>query len=154
MKAIEKYRVRPAAPDDSAVWADLRHNLWPESTVDGHAAEIEQYFAGELDEPQAVFFAESVLGEIVGLLELSVRAVVPGCVSGHVGFIEGLYVVPAARRIGVARFLIAASREWARNVGCEEFASDRAERFIVDRRFSCLLFAESKVRTWKSNRNN
>jgi aminoglycoside 6'-N-acetyltransferase I len=136
MKSIEERGVRPVTPHDAVLWAELRFNLWPESSIEDHAAEIERYFAGELDEPQAVLFAEIGDGNIVGLVELSIRAMAPDCVSGRVGFIEGLYVVPAARHLGVARFLIRASREWAQGLGCLEFASDRAERFIIDRRFS------------------
>ena len=129
------YRVRHAAPDDSAAWAGLRHSLWPESTVEEHAAEIGQFFAGELEDPQAVMFAVADDREIVGLLEVSERRHVPGCATQRVGFIEGLYVVPDLRHRGVARFLIQAARDWARRSGCTEFASDRAERFIVDRRY-------------------
>ena len=136
MISFEKRRVRPVTPHDAAVWADLRFSLWPESSIEDHAAEIEQYFAGKLDEPQTVFFAETDNGGVVGLVELSIRALVPKCVSSRVGFIEGMYVVPAARNLGVARLLVRASRAWARSLGCEEFSSDRAERFIIDRRFS------------------
>lgn len=136
MTTFEKRAVRPVTPRDAAVWAELRFSLWPESSIEDHAAEIEQYFAGELEEPQAVFFAETEDGDILGLVELSIRAKVPGCVSGRIGFIEGLYVVPAARHLGVARFLVRASQEWARDLGCKEFASDRAERFVIDRGFS------------------
>jgi aminoglycoside 6'-N-acetyltransferase I len=136
MKHFERHRVRPVTPHDAALWAQLRFNLWSESSIEDHAAEIEQYFAGELDEPQAVFFAETDDGNILGLVELSIRATVPGGVSDRVGFIEGLFVVPAARHLGVARVLVRASREWARSLGCVEFASDRAERFIIDSRYS------------------
>ena len=130
------YRVRHAAPDDSAVWADLRHSLWCESTIEEHAAEIAQFFAGQLEEPQAVLFAVTDSLEIVGLVELSERRQVPGCKTERVGFIEGLYVTPDRRHRGVGRALVRASQNWARERGCAEFASDRADRFIVDRRFT------------------
>jgi aminoglycoside 6'-N-acetyltransferase I len=129
------YRVRHVAPDDSAAWAVLRRSLWPESTVEEHAAEIGQFFAGELEEPHAVMFAVSDDREIAGLIELSERRRVPGCRTERVGFIEGLYVVPGLRHRGVARMLIRAAKDWARQSGCTEFASDRTERFIIDRRY-------------------
>lgn len=129
------YTMRRAAPTDSGAWADLRHLLWPDATAAEHADEIAQYFAGALDEPQAVFIAESDPGEIIGFVELSIRRRVPGCRSDRVGYIEGLYVKPDRRHLGVARSLIRVSKSWALESGCREFASDRAERFIVDRRF-------------------
>lgn len=127
--------IRRAAPDDAGAWTELRHLLWPEATAAEHASEIARFFAGELDEPQAVFVAESGAHEIVGFVELSVRTLVPGCATDRVGYIEGLYVVPAHRGRSVVRRLIGISRTWALENGCREFASDRAERFIVDRRF-------------------
>ena len=130
------HRVRQAAPNDAALWATLRTLLWPEAPLVDHAAEIEQYFRGELEEPQEVLLLETGGGEVVGLVELSIRRQVPGCVTERVGFIEGMYVVPAWRHAGVARVLLRWSQRWAREQGCAEFATDRAERVIVDRRFS------------------
>jgi aminoglycoside 6'-N-acetyltransferase I len=133
------FAIRRVPPTDSGAWADLRHLLWPEATVAEHAEEIAQFYAGNLDEPQAVFVAEVGGGEIVGFVELSIRSHVPGCTSDRVGYIEGLYVTPARRRLGVARSLVRASRSWALENGCREFASDRADRYIVDRKFTAPL---------------
>jgi aminoglycoside 6'-N-acetyltransferase I len=41
-----------------------------------------------------------------------------------VGFVEGVYVVPAMRRQGVARLLYEAIGDWAKARGCRELASD------------------------------
>jgi aminoglycoside 6'-N-acetyltransferase I len=130
------YCVRGATPNDAAVWASLRTLLWPESPLNEHAAEIEQYFRGELEEPQEVLLCETAGGEIVGIVELSVRRQVPGCATELVGFVEGMFVIPAWRHAGVARSLLRSSHDWARGQGCAEFASDRAELVIIDRRFS------------------
>jgi len=129
------YAIRQATPIDSGAWTDLRHLLWPDATVAEHCEEIAQFFAGVLDEPQAVFVAEADAGEIIGFVEISIRRQVPGCTSERVGYIEGLYVKPDRRHLGVARTLIRISRSWAFESGCREFASDRADRFIADRRF-------------------
>jgi aminoglycoside 6'-N-acetyltransferase I len=51
---------------------------------------------------------------------------VNGAQSSPVGFLEGLYVVPRARRNGVARALVAEVGRWARDFGCSELASDAA----------------------------
>jgi aminoglycoside 6'-N-acetyltransferase I len=39
-------------------------------------------------------------------------------------FLEGIYVVPAARRRGIARALVVCVENWATVAGCTEFASD------------------------------
>jgi aminoglycoside 6'-N-acetyltransferase I len=130
-----RYRIRRATPDDAAVWAALRTLLWPESSAGDHAAEIGQYFRGELEEPLEVLFLETDGGEVAGFVELSIRRQVPGCATERVGFVEGMYVVPSLRHAGAARALLRASQRWAHEQRCAEFAADRAERVIVDRRF-------------------
>ena len=41
-----------------------------------------------------------------------------------VAFLEGVYIVPEARRKGIAASLIATISEWAQSIGCKELASD------------------------------
>jgi aminoglycoside 6'-N-acetyltransferase I len=73
---------------------------------------------------QFVAYAESDVAA-VGFIEASVRTdYVNGTQSSPVAFLEGLYVVPEARRKGVARALVAAVERWGCDVGCSEFASD------------------------------
>ena len=60
-----------------------------------------------------------------GLVEVALRNdYVNGTKSSPVAFLEGVYVVPAERRRGIARLLMAAAEGWARARGCVEFASD------------------------------
>jgi aminoglycoside 6'-N-acetyltransferase I len=125
-------RIRAITPIDAETWSELRGDLWP---GDDHRPEVDAFFRGELPEPLEVLVAEGDAGTIVGFVELSIRSEVPGTSSKRVGFIEGLYVVPSSRGTGVTRVLLASSREWAHLRGCEAFASDRADRFIVDPRF-------------------
>lgn len=64
-------------------------------------------------------------GEALGLIEVSVRHdYVNGTKSSPVGFLEGLYVQPAARRKGVAHALVQAAMQWAKARDCSELASD------------------------------
>lgn len=64
-------------------------------------------------------------------MELSIRRDLNG-IGDAVGYVEGLYVMPAFRGRGIARKLLVEAKEWARRNGCDSFASDRADRIIVD----------------------
>lgn len=126
--------IRPIAPSDASVWEALRRDLWPDGAED-HAAEIALYFAGSLQEPVAVLVAESPPGAIVGFAELSIRDDLPGLEGKRVGYMEGLYLRPEVRHRGIALKLLQASRTWARQHKCTAFASDRADRIIIDKRY-------------------
>lgn len=112
-------------------WLALRQALWPDDDasepVGARLAEHLAEMASQLAEPQrfAQFIARDAGGEALGLVEAALRHdYVPGTDSTPVGFLEGLYVVPAARRQGVARALVKAAADWARAQGCTELASD------------------------------
>ena len=75
----------------------------------------------------ANFIVYSRSSEAVGLAEASIRHdYVNGTQCSPAAFLEGLYVVPQARRQGVAASLVGAVADWARRSGCRELASDAA----------------------------
>jgi aminoglycoside 6'-N-acetyltransferase I len=101
----------------------MRQALWP-SPARGHAATTDRYFAGGLREPLEVFLAFDEQGQVIGLIELSIRAYAEGCATDRVAFVEGWYVEPAARMKGVGTALMRAAEQWARSQGCTELGSD------------------------------
>ncbi len=131
---LDELRIRPVVRADAAEWLRLRTLLWPDGAED-HAQEIEAFFAGKLEEPTAVFFAQDHGGRVLALLELAIRSELLEMKSERIGYVEGLFVEPEARGSTVARKLLEFSREWARERRCTVFASDRAERVIVYQRF-------------------
>jgi aminoglycoside 6'-N-acetyltransferase I len=75
--------------------------------------------------PEAcAFLALSERGEPIGLLELSLRNVVDGCIGGPVGYIEGIYLVPEHRAQGLGRQMIEFASSWFRARGCRDMATD------------------------------
>jgi len=128
--------IRDIDTKDAAVWERLRRDLWPDGAAD-HAGEIQSFFESTLEEPVAVMVAENPAGEIVAFSELSIRGDVAGLEGQRVGYVEGLYVVPKARHMGIARLLLRAAHEWARRQQCAAFASDRAGRILVDKHYEC-----------------
>jgi aminoglycoside 6'-N-acetyltransferase I len=113
--------IRKADGQDAAVVAELALALWPENTADALAAEVEEFFAAD---GGAVFLA-CVGGAPVGFAQCGLRHdYVEGTDSSPVGYLEGIYVGPGHRRRGLARALLAACEDWARDRGCSQFASD------------------------------
>ena len=124
--------IREVRPDDVADWLAMRRELWPDG--DDHDMEIAAFFAGSLEEPEAVLVAEED-GLLIGVAELSLRRDVAGLEGKLTGYVEGMFVRPAFRGRGVALRLLRASQDWARERGCLAFASDRAGRVVVDWEF-------------------
>jgi len=119
--------VRHVTEGDKAAWLEMRRALWPEDVDDEHSVEVARFLKGDLKNPLAVLLAalEDAAGaRIVGFAELNIRPYAEGCSTDRVGFLEGWFVAPSARRQGVGRALVAAAEEWARAQGCSEFASD------------------------------
>ena len=118
--------VRHATPNDAAAWLRMRHDFWPDGSEAEHADEIAAFFAGRSVEPLAVLVADNGDRAPLGFAELSIRPCAEGCRTTRVAYLEGWYVVPAARGRGVGRALVTAAEHWARSRGCTEFASDAA----------------------------
>lgn len=125
--------IRAAQPDDWLDWERMRFALWPGEDEE-HGEQISRFFAGEKADPEHVLLAECN-GQTVAFAELSVRTDLPGLEGMRVGYVEGLFVAEPFRHMGVARALLTAARCWARESACVAFASDRADRVIVDRAF-------------------
>jgi aminoglycoside 6'-N-acetyltransferase I len=117
------FSVRHVRPDDRAAWHRMRRDLWPDDAGE-HEREIDRFFAGRLREPAAVLIADDAKGETLGFAEVSVRPYAEGCETDRVAFLEGWYVIPTARGVGVGRALIEAAEAWALGRGCTEFGSD------------------------------
>lgn len=125
-------------------WADLRAALWSHAD----AAELRREAPALLDKkPSAVaFLIRDEAGTAVGFAEATVRVdYVNGCSTSPVGFLEGIYVIPAWRRHGAARVLCAAVESWAREQGCRELASDtETDNTLGQLMHEALGFSESE----------
>ncbi len=115
--------IERATPATIGEWAELRLALWPQA----ERAQLEREAAALLEKKPAAaaFLLRDGAGIAVGFAEATVRVdYVNGCSTSPVGFLEGIYVVAARRRRGLARLLCAAVEAWARQQGCRELASD------------------------------
>jgi aminoglycoside 6'-N-acetyltransferase I len=129
---------------DQPGWLDLRMALWSDASADEHRG----YMAISLSQPerylQLMMYDDS--RQPVGFIEASIRSdYVNGTESSPVGFVEGVYVVPAWRRRGVARQLYDAIGDWAKARGCRELASDALiDNEVSQRAHRALGFRETE----------
>ena len=109
--------------------ASLRAALWPESSAEQHAQELQLLLGGKaalvLPMPLTILVAEASDETLLGFLEVDLRSHADGCnPSQPVCYIEGWYVDEDHRHRGIGRKLLAQAEQWARNHGCVEMASD------------------------------
>lgn len=114
--------IRELASADREAWLAMRLKLWPGCTSERHITEIHEYFSQ--DGALATFVAEDTDGHLRGFIEGSLRPSADGCRTRPVGYIEGIFVQPAFRRLGIGRLLVVALERWAASCGAVEFASD------------------------------
>jgi aminoglycoside 6'-N-acetyltransferase I len=80
-------------------WARLRGALWPSLSREAHAAEARQQLASGAD--MIALIVRDAGGGALAFAEASLRRdYVNGCDTTPVGFLEGIYVLPEARRRG------------------------------------------------------
>ncbi len=112
--------IRKATPADSMALATLASRMWEHDP-----AELAPEFAEMTASAEAACFLAMDGDTAVGFAQCQLRHdYVEGCETSPVGFLEGIYVADDHRRSGVARALLSACEDWARSVGCTEFASD------------------------------
>lgn len=96
-------------------------DLWPEEDYE----ELHQFILSKLDCDEHVYFLATVEDKIAGFIYMSIRhEYVEGANSSPVGYVEGIYVKPEYRHMGIGRMLISKGEEWAKSKGCREVASD------------------------------
>jgi aminoglycoside 6'-N-acetyltransferase I len=119
---MSAFKVRAVEASDMDEWLRMRLALWPGNRQASLLNEMQEM----LSTPQefATFVAERPTGELGAFLEASLRRYADGCDSSPVGYIEGWYVDPDLRRLGIGRQLVQAAESWAIGRGCLEMGSD------------------------------
>lgn len=110
-----------AKAEELAALTELALTLWP-----GHSPkEMGQELARLLEDPAGAVWMAWDAGQAVGFAQCQLRRdYVEGTASSPVGYLEGIFVAESHRGRGIARMLLAACENWARQQGCAEFASD------------------------------
>ena len=113
--------IRKAETRDVNTVAELALCLWSEHTTEEMEAEYVELLSKE---DCAVFLYEQD-GEAVGFAQCQLRHdYVEGTETSPVGYLEGVYVAEPFRHKRIASVLLKACEDWAKEMGCTEFASD------------------------------
>lgn len=101
--------------------AQLALLLWPDHTLVEFIQEMKDF----VSQDDVTIFLAYHDNEAIGFAQCQLRYdYVEGTRSSPVGYLEGLYVIEAFRKQGIARNLLNACEKWAKEKGCREFASD------------------------------
>ncbi|MBX3421879.1 MAG: GNAT family N-acetyltransferase [Pirellulaceae bacterium] len=103
------------------IWKRMRQAVYSDLDPRFHDEEMEWLFASDQAE---CFLVWSDEGDAIGLLELTLRNFVDGCIGGPVGYIEGIYLHPDHRGQQHGRRLVTFACEWFKTKGCKEMATD------------------------------
>ncbi len=120
--------IRPVQASAAAEWLRMRMALWPDSTAEKEASEIEHFLVIPplpiLPMLHAAYVCSRADGSLCGLAEVSIQPNAIGCTTSDVGYLEAWYVDPDVRQQGIGRRLAEIAEAWTRAQGCQEMASD------------------------------
>lgn len=113
--------IRKAEMREAKKVAELALQLWPEHSTE----ELETEFCELLTKEDCAVFLCEQDGKAVGFAQCQLRHdYVEGTKTSPVGYLEGVYVAEPFRNKRIASALLSACEDWARRMGCTEFASD------------------------------
>lgn len=108
--------------------AKTNYNLWFKFRRLLYHDLNEEFDHEEMSQIEVSTWQESFLiqkdGQYIGLVELSLRNMVDGCLSSPVAYVEGLYLIEEVQRKGLGKQVIEWIKDWGRSKGCTELASD------------------------------
>ncbi|MCI0452988.1 MAG: GNAT family N-acetyltransferase [Candidatus Latescibacteria bacterium] len=117
----EKLRLTAATRRDYAAWLDMRKDLYSDVDDEFHALEMDLMLSSD---DRACLLVRAPDDEAVGFIEITLRNAVDGCLGGPVGYIEGIYLIPTWRGLGLGPAMVDAVAEWFRTQGCRAMATD------------------------------
>ena len=114
-------RLVPIYRTDFTAWEQMRKAIY--SSVDDklNRQEMENIF--DSDEWSCQFIEEES-GQKIGLVEVSARNIVDGCLSSPVAYLEGLYLKPKYRNQGIGKQVVQMIMRWCSENGFTELATD------------------------------
>ncbi len=113
--------IRKATIEDALSVARLAIQMWRDNTLEGLWDEMAEIISSQESAVFLLYDGE----EAVGFAQCQLRHdYVEGTDSSPVGYLEGIFVEEAYRNKGYAKELLKQCENWAKDMGCTEFASD------------------------------
>ena len=113
--------IKIATKDDAVVVAKLAIQMWEDNLIEG----LTEEFIELIEKDDAQIFIKFVENKAVGFAQCQLRYdYVEGTENSPVGYLEGIFVEEEYRGKGFAKELLSECQKWAKEKGCQEFASD------------------------------
>lgn len=97
-------------------------DLWG---IDYNVSDLKEIFRGALQSEKFKILFLSVDNKIAAFIFLSIRSdYVEGSTSNPTGYVEGIYVKPEYRKLGISKQLLLEGEKWMKEKGCKQVGSD------------------------------
>jgi aminoglycoside 6'-N-acetyltransferase I len=108
--------------DEFEIWFTLALKLWGDYEPEDLKKDLLKVFHAE---NQNSFLAKCPEQGTIGFINVSVRNdYVEGADNTPTGYLEGIYVEPEYRNLGVAKQLVTIGAKWLYEMGCRQMGSD------------------------------
>lgn len=107
--------------EEFKLWSIFRLSLYSALENEYNVKEMESI---HIDDKWHCQFIENDKGEKIGLVEISLRNIVDGCLTSPVAYLEGLFLIESERNKGQGTKVIKLIIAWCKSSGYEELATD------------------------------
>ena len=120
MEPQTSIKIQRAEKQDFSLLGRLRHQLWPEDSVEAHIKD----FTDLHDTHGHTAFLAFHNHTAIAFAEVSLRFYANGCLHRPVAFLEGLWCAEDWRHKGLGERLTKICEDWGRKNGARELATD------------------------------
>ena len=114
-------RLAKISRDDFSIWKQFREALYKSVDDKFNLEEMDNIFNSKDWHCQ---FIESEDNKKIGMVEISYRNIVDGCLSSPVAYLEGIYLQAEYRNQGIGTQVMLMVMQWCSERGFSELATD------------------------------
>lgn len=114
------------------LWKTMRKGIYQSLDDEFHDREMKHILVSS---DWFSYFLMSEEKQLIGMVEISTRNIVDGCLSSPVAYIEGLFIKNEFRGLGLGRETIKMIKHWCKQKGFTELALDTEIKNVAAQRF-------------------